>query len=70
MGTSSNNKHEDFDATIAPSDGHKWSDEIKELANKQAQELHAQRTPERIARNQTLAALYKLEEEQENSNNY
>ncbi len=57
-----------FDATIAPNDGYKWSEEIKELVQERAQELHAQRTPERIARNQMLAVLYKLEEEQENSN--
>jgi hypothetical protein len=65
MSASNNNDRADFDATIAPNDGHKWSDEIKELANKRAQEIHSQRTPERIARNQMLAALYKLEEEQE-----
>lgn len=65
MSISNNNKREDFDATIAPNDGHKWSDEIKELANNRAQEIHSKRTPERIARNQMLAALYKLEEEQE-----
>ena len=63
MDTSSNNKREDFDATIALNDGHKWSDEIKELANKRPQEIHSQRTPERIARNQMLTALYKLDEE-------
>ena len=68
MSASNNNNRLDFDATIIPNDGHKWSDEIKELANKQVQDLHAQRTPERIARNQMLAALYKLEEEHENSN--
>lgn len=70
MSTSKNKQKTEFDATIAPNDGHKWSDEIKELANKRAQELHRQRTPERLARNQMLAILYKLEEEQENSNNY
>jgi len=70
MSTSKNKPETDFDATIIPNDGHKWSDEIKELAKKQVQELHAQRTPERIATNQMLATLYKLEEEQENSNSY
>jgi len=68
MSISKNKKRTDFDATIAPNDGEKWSKEIKELVEERAHEIHSQRSPERIIRNQMLAVLYRLEEyiEQEN----
>ncbi|RYE59617.1 MAG: hypothetical protein EOP48_00270 [Sphingobacteriales bacterium] len=68
MSISKNKKRTDFDATIAPNDGHKWSEEVKKLAEESAREIHAKRSPERLVRNQMLAVLYRLEEyiEQEN----
>lgn len=62
MSIARDKKREDFDVTIAPSDGHKWSKEEKALMEERAQLLHSKRSPERIIRNQMLAVLYRMEE--------
>lgn len=62
MSTTKDKKREDFDVTIAPSDGHKWSKEEKALMEERAQLLHSKRSAERVIRNQMLAVLYRMEE--------
>lgn len=62
MNTEKGKKVSDFDVTIAPSDGHKLTNNEKNLIDEQAKLRHANRSPERIIRNQMLSVLYRLEE--------
>lgn len=62
MNIKGNKGKSDFSMTIAPSDGHKMTSEEKNSINKHIRDHHANRSAERIIRNQMLAVLYRLEE--------
>jgi plasmid maintenance system antidote protein VapI len=62
MSIAKDKKREDFDLTIAPSDGQKWSKEERALMEERAQLIHGKRSPERIIKNQMLGVLYRMEE--------
>jgi len=62
MSIAKDKKRLDFDATIAPGDGHKWSKEEQKLLEERAKLIHSQRSPERIRKNGMLSVLYRMEE--------
>lgn len=62
MNTEKGKKRSDFSMTIAPSDGHKLTNEERNLIDAHAKNHHANRSEERVIRNQMLSVLYRLEE--------
>ncbi|RZJ84522.1 MAG: transcriptional regulator [Chryseobacterium sp.] len=62
MNTEKGKKVSDFSMTIAPSDGHTLTNDEKNLIREHAKVRQANRSPERIVRNQMLSVLYRLEE--------
>lgn len=62
MNTERGKKVSDFSMTIAPSDGHTLTNDEKNLIVEHAKVRQANRSPERIVRNQMLSVLYRLEE--------
>ena len=61
MNTEKDKKVSDFSMTIAPIDGNKLTKEEKNLIEEHAKARHANRSSERILRNQMLSVLYRLE---------
>ena len=62
MNTEKGKKVSDFSMTIAPSDGNTLTNEEKNLIEEHANFRQANRSPERIVRNQMHSVLYRLEE--------
>ena len=62
-------KRSDFSITITPSDGNKLTNEERNLIEEHSKVHHANRSSERVIRNQMLSVLYRLEEylQEENS---
>lgn len=71
MDTTKGKNEADFSMTIAPSDGHNLTKKERDLIEESAKLRHAQRSPERLIRNQMLSVLYRLEAylQEENGDN-